>query len=207
MAVATSMVDGQAPAVLAGARERRLPLLAIRALFLVSLIAFISWPLLQDRRPSSSEIGPTVRVGLLWGGHARLPKNWTTHSAEGLHFALRLLALRTPKGLGVWGVDRKRLARNDAFVSVSSFVLLPFSEPPPSPLPSRLVPRNASMDVERQIFGEPVLRWSGLLAGGPGHGGPTGVTYWLGPEASPKTRAEAKYVLNSLRMPGWEREG
>jgi hypothetical protein len=210
VAQATSAVGGEAGTVLAGVHERRVPLLAIRSLFLVSLIAFISWPLLQQRRPSSSEIGPTVRIGLLWGGHARVPENWTTHSAEGLfgHYALRLLALRTPKGVGVWDVDWKRLSRDDAFVSVSSDAVLMGPESPlPSPLPSRLTPSTASTEVMQEVFGEPVLHWSGLVAGGVGHGGPTRVTYWVGPKASPMTRARAKYVLDSLRIPGWDREG
>lgn len=202
MAQATSAAGGQASAVLAGAHERRLPLLALRALFLVSLIAFISWPPLQERRPSSSEIGPTVQIGLLWGGHARVPESWTTHSAEGWSYVLRLLALSSPKGSGVFDVDEKRLARNDAFMSVSSHIGPPATTET-SPLPSRLVPTNASVD--QTILGEPVLRWDGRNPGP--HGGLIDVTYWVGPNASPITRAQAKYVLDSLRMPGWDRNG
>jgi hypothetical protein len=213
VAQATSAVGGEAGTVLAGVHERPVPLLPIRSLFLLSLIAFISWPLFHSEKTSFPEfdrpvgdIGPTVRVELAGRGHARVPRSWTTHSAVGLHSALRLLAWSSQDdvvGSNIYAADVSELSRSAAFVSVSTTCCgdaLPDSPPPP--LPSRLLPSNSRGSLIRPlILGEPVLSWAGLL------GGETSVSYWVGPDASPRTRAEAKYVLDSLRMPGWDRKG
>jgi len=142
-------------------------------------------------------------------GFVPLPQDWhATSSAPAMHAVLGLAASTDPravKGLvegsptglryGFHGIRPELLGPRDAFMEVDITYMVCLSCEKSPPLPRDLVPSQFRLSGVR--LGTAIRE----LRGRASDGGEYIVEYWIGPDASARTRQAALFLLRHLNLP------
>ena len=150
------------------------------------------------------------RAELRWvdapqGGGFGVPPVWTSTAGNGMHFAMLAAAsnpqlvddLVTPyndNGVSIRAVSLWELEPDDAFLDMTLGIMLTLDQD------KDLLPRSISADdfhATEEHHGVPVFEITGWRSRDEN----VTVRYWIGPDASIKTRAELAAILQRIELP------